>query len=480
MSNKVTFRKHFKDVWSVALLFFILNAGSASCQLTSSLISLKQSVSSLHDHYAGNEHTIAVFPNGALSYYEYNDVYSTPALLKGNFVYNYNASTIKSFDLPTGVYATDFRQYTGSDLIVFCGFKRSLRGDKDDRDSYTETGIVGWFDIGTTILHNSIDVYMVEIPEICRFDKIESYFNDPNIGIAAIGRLQSDIHKYAIFNLDRVQFDTNATYNCNLYPVRYGESLNDIVRTHNYIVFVGQDANAGGLCIRREYFNQMGTPNELNNIYAFPFADDKYLQSVHATYLGNKEIRSDDNIAINTINLFSSNDVHSLYRFINVATLTMTGAQEFKMFDKIDSKGIAYSHNPKFLCTLLTNDPVTAGTYSSVVLINPFATTTYTANYIYNPNDGYSAIGCLNYDVVNGDHFLLGGPILWYLKKTSHPTSAYPNDCNSTGHINVYTIQTVRYKSDIDFLSNSMIKTCIMMPCIVYDVNASIYCNELF
>ena len=83
-------------------------------------------------------------------------------------------------------------------------------------------------------------------------------------------------------------------------------------------------------------------------------------------------------------------------------------------------------------------------------------------------------------DVVNGDHFLLGGPILWYLKKTSHPTSAYPNDCNSTGHINVYTIQTVRYKSDIDFLSNSMIKTCIMMPCIVYDVNASIYCNELF
>ena len=55
-------------------------------------------------------------------------------------------------------------------------------------------------------------------------------------------------------------------------------------------------------------------------------------------------------------------------------------------------------------------------------------------------------------DVVNGDHFLLGGPILWYLKKTSHPTSAYPYDCNTTGRINVYTLMPVVKRTDIDVL----------------------------
>jgi hypothetical protein len=54
-------------------------------------------------------------------------------------------------------------------------------------------------------------------------------------------------------------------------------------------------------------------------------------------------------------------------------------------------------------------------------------------------------------DVVNGDHFLLGGPILWFLKKTSHPTSANP-DCNATGHINVYTFPPVLKRTDIDVL----------------------------
>ena len=83
-------------------------SSNALGHLSSSIVNFVQSAYPLNSYYAGNEHNIAVYPNAALSYYEYNDI-SNPALLKGCFVYNKskadgNGAEIDLGDLPSGVY----------------------------------------------------------------------------------------------------------------------------------------------------------------------------------------------------------------------------------------------------------------------------------------------------------------------------------------------------------------------------------------
>lgn len=466
--------KHPTLVFGVALAFFVLNSGTVFGQLTPSLISYRQKPSYIELVFSGNCHTISVYPNGALSYYEYH-TYTNPSHHYGKFVYNNNASVVKTFNLPEGVYVTDFRQYMGTDFIAFCGYRVQVH-DPNGLCWSDEIGVIGWFNINNTMNYSTIDVYYVDVPEVCRFTKVEPYYNEPNVSIVAIAMMYGEPYRNAIFYLDRVQFDVNATYNCNLYPVRYKDYLGDIVVSKQFVTFVGVENVAERLFIRREYLNQMSTPNELNNIYAFPFADDMGFQDVHAVYMGNKLIRTDDKIAINAVNAFDPNDTRSRYRFIDVSTLTMTGAQEFKMYDKIGVNGIAYIHNPKLLCAQTTADPVTAGQYSAVVLINPSATTSYYADYIFHSDYGYESIDCLNYDGFNCEHFLLGGPFSWFLKKASHPTSF--NGCNETERINVDILQPVQYEIEQDPLNNSMQKTCTKEPADVYSQSPNQECYD--
>lgn len=95
-----------------ALLVTTSLCNTISAQLLpSTLNSMKQSAMSLQAS-AGNHHTIACYPDGALTYYEHHGN-SVPgqAVLTGSFVYNKNATTVKTFDLAESIYVKDFKHY---------------------------------------------------------------------------------------------------------------------------------------------------------------------------------------------------------------------------------------------------------------------------------------------------------------------------------------------------------------------------------
>lgn len=413
-----------KNSWCVQLLTgFLLIFSTTVCgqTLLPTITSLKQTATGLPSS-AGNHHTIAVYPDGALSYYEYWD-FSDPTspLQKGKYVYNKSGVDVYSFDLKDNCYAKDFRQLAGTSLIVFGGYKVDdptyTYNNGIPIPFYDRFAIVGWFDLDE-IKNGNVRIEYVDVPDIAVFWKVEPFFDGQSIHLAAIGQLHDDLTQSAIFHLGDVQLkcDSAESFNCNLYSVRADEVLLDIVRTEQFITFVGFDFEDNGLSIRRELYSYMGSPNELGNIYVFPYPDDDRYHNIIAAFMGNKQKRLGDSIAVSILSVFDANDVHSRYRFIDIGTLSMFNAQEFKMHDKIAVKDITYVHGTKTLCSLTSDNPVSSSPDGSIVLLDPSQNTPYTTTYIFDPGIQYANIDCLNYSLNDSEHCLLGGPWPWFLK----------------------------------------------------------------
>ena len=442
---------------AVVFCFCTLMSFSAYSQFTS-FVSLKQHPTLPSFTSNGICNTIAYYPEGALSYYEYHDT-GNPSLtiLRGCFVYNQGGTLEMTFVLPDYIYATDYVQVAGTDLVFFCGYKNISVNYPDN------IGIVGWFNLNSS----QITIDYVPIDEIYRFTKVNYLICDDKYHLTAIGQKHDDVHKYGIFYCGDVHLlSTNPQVYYNLYYVRDGEYLFDIIQTQNYMAFVGVDSEMGGLCIRRESFCNFGNPAELNNIYGFPFAEDIGLQALVSTYMGNKLHRVGDEIAVCTPVLIYEGNSQVIYRFIDVATLTMTGSQVHPIVDKVTVWDMTYVSDYSLLCPLIASDPGNAYSLTTPVIhMDPYSNTSYTAVYMYDPYYMYRNIDCLNASYNSTQHYLLGGPHVWYLKKANHPTSN--NDCNKVSEIDIRLHPTVDVVTDKDPLNGGDEKygtTVILYP----------------
>ena len=475
MKLSMPFSKRSIRICVSVFLVAALYGGALSAQLLPvTLNSLKQNAVGLNAS-SGNEHTIACYPDGALTYYEYVD-FTNPMdpMLTGSFVYNYQSTIVKAFDLDDRYYVEDFRQLAGTDLVVFCGYKIEVY-QIGGITSHDQFGMVGWFHLNDVLTLNTVNVEYVKVDDVYNFLKIEPFYEDPHIHIAAIGQMHDNYYQYNIFHLEQVAFG-NMTFQCNLYPVRIGNLLKDIVRTKSYMVFCGYDVGLGAVCMRREYYSSMSSPNELNNIYAYPYADEQGVHSLHAVYMGNKQLRSSDSIILSTLNN-NYPIVSSRHRSFDIQTMSMLNAQEFAMNGKIDVIGTAYMHSAGLLGALATANPVTGIVESPVVLLRPMATTPYAADLIRD-NGNYNSIDCLNYSAGGAVHMLLGGLYPWFLKNVTTPVSQF--GCNEVENIEINILPKADPEQDVDVLNDSRNIDGIVKPSVVKNKDKEPDCNIEF
>lgn len=236
---------------------------------------------------------------GALTYYERFD--SSIPSIKGCFAFNYQGVTTKTFDLPDGIYITDFVQLEGTDLIVFCGIiNQSVI-------SPIFYGVVGYFHINIGL--SNITVNYEYFTAIDKFVAVSTYVNS-NTGstdIVAIGKVNGSNDRIVYFN-DLL----NNSY--QTYLVDKNQKLWNIVKTENYLVFAGYDWNFPGLCLRKELYTQKGSPLLLNTVYGYILPDGEPSAMIHSAYLGNDMNRQGDLIAVSTPT-FVNNKTESRYRF---------------------------------------------------------------------------------------------------------------------------------------------------------------------
>ena len=198
------------------------------------------------------ELTIGFYPNAALTYR--NNVSNT---ITGQFIYNYNASSVQTFDLPDKIHVNDMDQVDDKSVIVFCGNISIF----DGMSSHTE-GILGWFDP-----NNPTNYYIMQFPNVVTFERIVGYEWNSQMHLVSTGTHNSggwveDIIYVKDITLTAV---TNKSY--THYLVSQGQVTSDIVKTQDYLAFV--DAGSQ-LYLRRERYSDMFNATELGNYYVFP------------------------------------------------------------------------------------------------------------------------------------------------------------------------------------------------------------------
>ena len=182
-------------------------------------------------------------------------------------------------------------------------------------------------------------------------------------------------------------------------------------------------------------------------------ADDTY-----ATYLGNTLNRQNNLIAVGGPFLNESNGTFDArYYTFDATTMTMTHAQKFKMYGKASTSGITYLSDYKKLAILHFQNPLN-GTYATpVLLLDPFPTTAYTANFFIHPNCEFHCIDKLNYSINNVNHLLLGANFVnnnfhgyqWFIRSSLCGTNSY-NPCNEHYSFEVETLDILNPKKDLD------------------------------
>lgn len=431
----------------LALLAFTLSTMHAQ-SFPVNIVSLKQQYSLPFNSYYigyGKEISIAVNHNVALKYYEYMDV-SNPMdpIPRGGFVYNSNATSINSFNLPDRVYVNDAKQVSNTSGVVFCGYRIKIIQLPGGGVTHTHVGVIGWFHINNYPREDRVQfLHWWEIPEIYEFTKVEPYINNSNASeetVVAIGQTTDDYHKHAIFYAEDYYNLVNTNLDYKIYKLQGGEYLTDIVRSERYLSFVGIDWRNAGVCIWKEKIADMGNPVQLDNRYTFAFPDDGNVHSEHATFVGNRMLRKKDTIAISTTH-YGQEEYSCRFRFFDVDQMVMTKVQEYKSVIKNDIMDMTYVSDDRLLCPLMMNHPESDDPYSTVVLIDPLQTTTYSANLIFDTEYYYPRIDCIDYQYSNCKHILLGGGKTWFLKKVSNPASS--NGCNETGTIEVKVLTPI-------------------------------------
>lgn len=432
-----------KNIIKVSLIFVAILAftGGVSAQV-STVISLKQFYG-FSQNNAAIQKTIGLYPDMALSYYEYYGVdNNNNTITKGRFVLNINGASVYKFDMDPDIHILDFKQSDDPSIIVFCGYKGL------NPSAGTTIGIVGWFHLSL----NTINLEIMEENECFRFWKVEGFYNDAqSISIVAIGQRNVQPYTYSIF----CWYDIN-TLNVDNYFVRQSETLWDIVKTEKYVVFVGVENAFPGLCLRKEFYNGFAAHQTLDTVFGYILPNDEPSSYPVAAFMGNDMSRSGNMIAVSTP---VYNDIlkESRYRFIDVASMNMTGAQSFKMYEKIATLGMTYINDNKTLIPLLALNPADGSNIHPAILLEPYNTSAYTAPMVYDAGTSYNSIDNLNQSLSSTEHFILGGfnqvGLGWFLKKASNLTT--PNNCHSVSSISVNDIKPINSVFDLDPLSSS-------------------------
>ena len=423
-------------------IFLLVFSNTVFAQIPTNLFSSLYNIP-ISFNYPSETKTISVFPDYVLSYYENYTIEPTPyphSVVHGHFVfldYSYPIGYYYDFELPEEIHVTDFVQPSSSNFIVFCGY--SIKPE----NQYSYRGVIGWFDLTT----GTSSLSYIDVNEISKFKRVEAYVEDDEYHIVAIG-VTVNVPINGIFHMKGPDYIQN-NFSYDIYPVVSGNILWDIVVTRNYVTFVGYDHVLDGICLRRELRGSMDTPNELNNIYAFPFGDDTMTATVHAAYMGNRLNRTGDMVAICNPCVVIGGGTRCYSRFIDVSTLTMTNAQMFKLPDKVGLQEITYVNDPGLLCLLGTDHPYGGPLCSPVFLLEPAVTTSYNATFFYDTKYFHNHIDRINNSLVSVKHVVIGGPKYWYEKRVDYPT----NGCNVVDSIGVYRVPPTTFISLQDPLS---------------------------
>ena len=439
------------------VLFLAFSTFTKAQYFTPSVISLKQTFSLPYNNtyiLYGKNVSIAVNPASAITYYEYLDVSNpTNYIQRGGFVYNYNAYSCYSFDLPDNIYVMDAKQVGNSDNVAFCGYIIEIISLPGGAVSSTKKGVIGWFNLSV----NSVYMHYCIIPEIFRFEKIESFFNYVNNDkptILAIGQLYSNFHRDIIFYMEDFLFTGPLQY--KYYEIPNDEYLTDIVRSEKYISIVGSEWTNNGVCVRKEKLTNLSNPTLLYERNTFAYTEDASINSIHATYAGNRTFPKKDTIAISTTWINNSGDYFTRFRFIDVDQMVMTAAQEYSLEGKNDVSELTYVSDDRLLCPLMMYHPISYDPYSTVVFIDPSQNSMYSANLIYDMEHYYTNIDCIDYQHSNCNHILLGGLNTWFLKKASNPTSYNCNEKDSIDVKIIQPIQKIAISTQLNVVSNSV------------------------
>ena len=379
--------------------------------------------------------TRGIYPNAALSYQDNVSNAVTP-----RFMLNYNASSVQTFDLPDKVHVNDYEQVDGQNMVVFCGYILVYNGSITHNE-----GILGWFEP-----FNPGNYYIMQFPNVEVFEHVAGYTNNSLMHLVATG-----LHNAGGWVEDIVYVgglpNIPGSYLYTHYTMAHGQVLAEIVKTKEYLVFVG---GGNGICLRREKYGNMGLGNELMNYHVFPTPGVDMVSTPLATFLGNTLDRRHHMVAVGAPFIDAASlDYGSHYYTFDISSMTMTNAQKFKLAGKESPFGMSYIEDARGLSVLHREIPNTGTWATPVIFLDPYPTVPYTADYFIDPESDFVSIDNLNHSLTGLRHLLMGvgiqGGFRWTLRSEQCGHNTFL-PCNVIGNIDVETIHVTSANSYSD------------------------------
>lgn len=348
----------------------------------------------------GGSYTVTYFVTSGL----------TPAME----VVDYSTGFSYYVDLPSNVYIKDMYFEPGTKTIYFCGstdyyayYLGSLRG----------VGIIGWIDFNEFFSPNvNVNYIYLDDPiyTINSVNKLTEYDNGGVPQIVAIGE-----HRYRQGNyiyseqyfVDCLDITGITTLNVGLFPA--DEYYTDVLRTADYVVFMGSGISSGlsSICYRKTDPYNLYDPI-LDGIHSFIGGDD-YLSRTHSTSMFDNEIAT-SYFAVN-----SNDDFVTRVRMIDINLDLNTNSQEFLIGTKSEPIDIIHIPADNSLVIMQDFDAPSGSNNSNFVFIDPRETNPYITPIEYRPNDYYQSM-----TMHDRSYYLASGAgAVWFIKdKTIAPT----------------------------------------------------------
>lgn len=404
--------------------------------------------------------TIELYQCGAVSYFEY---YNMSNVSQGCFLcYSPIVDTFSAyrFDLPDDIHVTDFVQIMSNDQIAFCGWI-----NVNHNDTIVRRGVVGWVDWFNSVTQTNM--YYMIIDDVKYFETIDAYYVSDvgEVSIVAIAKEVQGTTRDGIFHTYKTSPLHQQTWSYNLYPVSFDEHFWNIVGTQDFEVFVGVDDK--GLCLRREYYPSLQSPVELNNVYSYAVPDGEPSTKTKSTLLGNRIIRSQNDIVVGSPT-FSSSQIEARFRVINTTNMDMINSQKFYLPSKTDMFGMCFTTVNGMLSVLMASEPNILTSHPSVVLMRPYNTVIYTTDFLYNPQYYFRSIDRLRQFFTNVYQNVLGSfdnyTITWFEADSGVPVE---NQCYRVGNTRVLPMENVITTTYTDPLDDIGTNTTLFFRIIV-------------
>lgn len=414
------------------VLLAVVHVRSTSAQSSFGSINMVKQDLFVNGTGYGESITRGLYPNRALTFQDHTLQTGT-----GRFVMNNGTIDCYQSLFINGVHITDFEQLDDQDIVVFCGYRYP-------HSTYNQfcNGVLGWFKPSTTA---QVDYFYAEFDSIEKFTSVAGYYynGQPNLVAKGIHR-ESGEWRGDVVCIENFLF-AQSTQPYTRYRLPMNQSLIDIVKTENYIVFYGYSGN-NRLCLRRETYAGMSNGTLLNDLYVYSTQCDP-AHYTFATYLGNTLDRNGDRLAVGGPFLLSNGTTLEArcYTF-DASTMNMTHVQKFALPGKQPTYGMTYVSDGNMIGLLQAGHPIDGSFVTSVVMLDPYPAASYLANFFIDPTAYYYSIDKLNYVLTNDKHFLLGtvitGGFRWSLRSTLCGGMTTP--CNENQKLPIDILPTVQ------------------------------------